>query len=193
MTDSAKILTPRYTYGDYAQWTGDERWELLDGEALAMSPAPKRLHQEVVGEVFWQIKNALRSKPCRVFVAPFDVRLPQGSEEDDKIETVVQPDISVICDRAKLDEAGCRGAPDWIIEVLSAGTAGRDQVRKLELYERHGVGEYWIVDPVEQTLSVYRLDGGTRDYKTVGKAPARGRRTAATGVMVDWDLLWEEL
>jgi Uma2 family endonuclease len=106
-----------HTYGDYCHWPDDVRYELIDGKAYAMSPGPNRRHQELVGEVFRQIGNALEDSGCRVYVAPFDVRLPRGSEADDAIDTVVQPDISLICDRTKLDDRGCRGAPDWVIEA----------------------------------------------------------------------------
>jgi Uma2 family endonuclease len=107
-----------FVYGDYRRWTAEERWELIDGEAWDMSPAPTRSHQQMVLELTTQIHRFLRDKPCEVCTAPFDVRLPRADEADDRVDTVVQPDITVICDPAKLDEAGCRGAPDWIIEVL---------------------------------------------------------------------------
>lgn len=118
-----------YTYRDYYTWPIDERWELIDGKAYNMSPAPTRRHQEVAGELFRQTANFLQNHPCQIYAAPFDVRLPRGGEADDLIDTVVQPDLSVICDSEKLDKAGCRGAPDWIIEVLSPATAAKDQVK----------------------------------------------------------------
>lgn len=155
---------PRFTYGDYVQWEGDERWELIDGSAVAMSPAPNRRHQDLVLEAAAQIREQVEA-PCRVYVAPFDVRLPKGGEADDEIDTVVQPDVSVICDPGKLDRAGCRGAPDWILEILSPATAARDQVQKRDLYERHGVREYWVVDPVEETVTLYSLDSATGRYR----------------------------
>jgi Uma2 family endonuclease len=148
-----------FTYADYCGWSEDERWELIDGEAYDMSPAPTRHHQELVGEIFRQIANFLEGRPCKVYVAPFDVRLPAGDEADAEVKTVIQPDISVICDPAKLDDAGCRGAPDWIVEVLSPGTAAKDQIRKRELYERHGVREYWLVHPTDRILTRYLREG----------------------------------
>ena len=147
---------PRFTYGDYRRWQGDERWELIDGEAHAMSPAPSRLHQRVLTRLAARIVPALEDGPCEVYVAPFDVRLPRGDELDDEIDTVVQPDVTVVCDPEKLDGAGCRGAPDWVIEVLSPATEARDRVHKRALYERHGVREYWLVDPEERTVTAYR-------------------------------------
>ena len=183
----------RFTYADYLQWTGDERWELIDGEALSMSPAPSRLHQEVVGGLFAQIATFLRGRPCRVYVAPFDVRLPHLDEADREVDTVVQPDISVICDESKLDDAGCRGAPDWIIEVLSPGTMARDQVRKRELYARHAVREYWIVDPMSRQVSISVLDDSGHRYRPPVTAKAGGR-TASWGLPeleIDWHLVFD--
>lgn len=153
---------PRFTYGDYRRWHGDERWELIDGEARAMSPAPSRLHQQVLTRLAAQIVPALEDGPCEVYVAPFDVRLPRGDEPDDEIETVLQPDLSIICDPEKLDGAGCRGAPDWVIEVLSPATEARDRVHKRALYERHGVREVWLVDPEDRTVTVYRRASRSR-------------------------------
>jgi len=159
------VAMPRFTYGDYREWTGEERWELLDGQAFAMSPAPSRRHQQIVGRLFSRIEVFLHDRDCEVYAAPFDVRLPAGEEADEAVETVVQPDVSVICDPGKLDDAGCRGAPDWIVEVLSTHTAARDQVYKRDLYERHGVREYWIVHPDAESVTVFRaVDEGTRGF-----------------------------
>jgi Uma2 family endonuclease len=150
----------RHTYGEYLTWSDDPRYELVDGVAYAMTPAPGRRHQEVVVELLRQVANALEHSPCRVYVAPFDVRLPRGEEADADIDTVLQPDLAVICDPAKLDERGCRGAPDWVIEVLSPSTAVHDQTRKREAYERHGVPELWLVHPTDALLMIYRLREG---------------------------------
>ena len=179
---------PRFTYGDYRQWQGDDRWELIGGEAFDMSPAPSRAHQEAVGGLFSQIRTFLEGHPCRVYVAPFDVRLPVGDEADDAIETVVQPDVSVICDASKLDDAGCRGAPDWIVEVLSPRTAVRDQVQKRDLYARHGVREYWIVHPQDRLLTVYRSAAGGSGFgaATVQEASGSTRSVVLPDLEVDW-------
>jgi len=131
-----------HTYADYCSWPDDARYELIDGVAYAMGPAPVRRHQGILGEVFRQVANVLEGSPCRPYIAPFDVRLPKAGEIDDEVNTVVQPDLVVICDRAKLDDKGCRGAPDWVVEVLSPSTAGHDQILK----RRPGTG----------TVSVYR-------------------------------------
>ena len=116
----------RFTYGDYVTWDDDERWELIDGVPYNMSPAPRVRHQAISRELLAEFVLYLRGKSCQVFAAPFDVRLPESDERDDLVETVVQPDLSVICDRGKLDDAGCRGAPDLIVEILSPGTAHKD-------------------------------------------------------------------
>jgi Uma2 family endonuclease len=161
-----------FTYGDYCAWDDGERWELIDGEAYCMSPGPNRAHQEVLGELFYQVRRQLEGHPCRVYVAPFDIRLPKGNEADELIDTVVQPDISVICDGKKLDERGCRGAPDWIIEILSPSTAARDQICKRALYEREGVQEYWLVHPMDRVLYIYQLEG--ERYGPPAILPAEG-------------------
>ena len=183
---------PRFTYGDYVRWSGDERWELIDGEAFAMSPAPSRRHQEAMVGLVAQIAPQLPGGPCRVYVAPFDVRLPRGAEADAEVDTVVQPDIAVICDPAKLDAAGCRGAPDWIIEVRSPATAARDRLQKRDLYKRHGVAEYWVLDPDGRRLTIHRLDASTGRYAapTTAKAEGTASPRAVPGVSIDWSLVF---
>ncbi len=147
-----------FTYGDYVTWSDDERWELIDGYAYNMSPAPSRRHQQISRELERQIANFLLDKTCEVYDAPFDVRLPEADEEDEDIYTVVQPDLVVICDRKKLDDKGSRGAPDLIIEILSPATSSKDMKIKLALYERHGVKEYWVVHPTDNIIMVFKLD-----------------------------------
>ncbi|WP_308873930.1 Uma2 family endonuclease [Thiothrix subterranea] len=166
---AAQQLQELYTYADYAKWPEGEHWELIDGVAYAMA-APSRQHQDVVLELGSQILQHLRGKPCRPYVAPFDVRLPRQQEADDKVDTTVQPDISVICERSKLDDKGCRGAPDWIIEVVSPSSAIMDMEKKRRLYERHGVKEYWIAHPSDRWLMVYTLgeDGKYGQFQLFG-------------------------
>lgn len=148
-----------FTYADYLNWPEGERWELIDGQAFAMSPAPSNFHQLIVGELFRNIANHFRGKSCRPFVAPFDVRLPSPGRAHHEVNTVVQPDISLVCEPSKLnDNHGCLGAPDWVIEVLSPSTAIHDQRTKRALYERHGVTEYWLVHPGDRSVTVYRLE-----------------------------------
>jgi Uma2 family endonuclease len=180
--------TGRYTYGDYRSWPEDERYELIDGAAYAMTPAPSRRHQEVLLELARQVANALEGRPCRPFIAPFDVRLPREDEPDDEVETVVQPDLSVVCDPAKLDERGCRGAPDWVVEVLSPATAGHDHIIKRTVYERSGVREYWLVHPVDRIVTVYRLDeGGRFGVPEIRELTGRQKVGVIPGIEIDWD------
>jgi Uma2 family endonuclease len=176
----------RHRYGEYLTWPEDQRCELIDGVAYAMAAAPVRRHQRLVLEIARQIADALDDSPCEVNVAPFDVRLPDGDEADEAIATVVQPDLVVVCDPVKLDELGCRGAPDWIVEVLSPTSAGQDQVRKLALYERHGVREYWLAHPGDRIVTVYRLKGGSYGRPLVGEMEGRLASNACPQVEIDW-------
>src|SRR5512135_1548576 len=148
-----------HTYGDYLAWPEDVRYELIDGFAYLMAPAPDLAHQDIAGEIYFQVRRALEGKPCRAFIAPVDVRLPKSGEADDAVDTVVQPDVLVVCDEAKLDRRGVRGAPDWVVEVISPASASHDQVIKRRLYERYGVREYWLVHPADRVVTIYRLFG----------------------------------
>ena len=152
--------TQPYTYADYLRWGDNTRCELYNGIVNEMLPAPSRRHQEVSGNLFFQFKRFLRGNPCKVYHAPFDVRLPKsaGDTADDEIYTVVQPDIVVVCDPQKLDERGCIGAPDLIVEILSPSNSKNDVDDKFTLYQEAGVRAYWIVHPLEETLIVYHLD-----------------------------------
>jgi len=176
-----------HTYGDYLTWPEDVRYELIDGEAYMMAPAPTVSHQDIAGEVYRQLGNALQGKPCRALIAPLDVRLPKADETDEQIDTVVQPDVLIVCDKDKVSERGVRGAPDWVLEVLSPATAGHDQVKKLRLYERHGVREYWLVHPRDKVLTVYTLNNGAygRPYtqELSGETPV----SVLEGVTIQWD------
>jgi Uma2 family endonuclease len=147
----------KFTYQDYLEWPGGERWELIDGEAYNMTPAPSRAHQKLLGSLFTTFHNYLEDKSCEVYVAPFDVRLPENDQSEMEITTVVQPDLTVICDPAKLDDKGCLGRPDLIVEFISPSTAAHDYIEKLSLYERQRVPEYWIVHPIDKTVMVFRL------------------------------------
>ena len=150
----------RFTYGDYLKWPDEERWELIDGVAYDMSPAPLRRHQRILGDIFAEFYNYLKNKLCQVYIAPFDVRLPETDESDEEIETVVQPDIVVVCDRNKLDDRGCKGSPDIVIEILSPHTAKKDFVTKYYLYERHKVKQYWVFDPETEGAVIFKLKDG---------------------------------
>jgi Uma2 family endonuclease len=147
-----------FTYSDYLAWPDSERWQLIDGEPYAMSPAPSRIHQEIIGELFLQIGGYLRGKGCRAYVAPFDVVLVDENNDRESSKNVVQPDITIVCDKEKLDDKGCKGSPDMVIEVVSPSTASQDYVKKLNLYEKYLIKEYWIVNPKNNNIFVYKLD-----------------------------------
>ncbi|MDR2701455.1 MAG: Uma2 family endonuclease [Spirochaetaceae bacterium] len=162
-----------FTYADYKEWELDEgeRFELINGEAYAMS-GPNTRHQEILMALSSQFYNYLQGKPCKVYPAPFDVRL--FYEEDESDDTVVQPDITVICDEKKRGYEGCRGAPDLVIEILSPSNTAIEMERKLKLYQEAGVREYWIVDPENNGVTVYRFQEGaipTYLYKSADTVP----------------------
>jgi Uma2 family endonuclease len=151
-------LTKTYSYADYLTWAFTERVELIKGVILQMSPAPSRFHQKVGGRIYNRISNFLWKKRCEIYISPFDVRFPKKTQKkDDDIYSVVQPDLCVICDQSKLDDRGCIGAPDLIIEILSLSNSKHDLVTKKKLYEENGVLEYWIVYPNDQILHKYVL------------------------------------
>ncbi|MFK7691149.1 Uma2 family endonuclease [Paenibacillus sp. HJGM_3] len=145
-----------YKYKDYLSWAEGERVELIHGHVYAMTPAPSRIHQEVLGALYVPFYQYLHGKSCSVYLAPFDVRLPKGNERDEDIDTIVQPDLSVICDPGKLDDRGCKGAPDLVIEIISPGSLKLDITIKKNLYDQTGVKEYWVVYPLEKIVMVYK-------------------------------------
>jgi Uma2 family endonuclease len=154
-------LTKQYSYAEYLSWQFTERIELLKGYIQKMA-APNPFRQEVSGELFSYFKNYLdsRSKLCKVFTAPFDVRLynyAKSTVADKEIYTVVQPDLCVICDKNKIDKRGCLGSPDFIIEILSDSNLKTDLKDKYALYQENGVGEYWIVFPNEKMIQKFLL------------------------------------
>ena len=163
-------LNKRYTYADYLTWLDDKASELIDGFIKFMSPAPRLRHAEVSKNIYRHFDFLVQKNKgkCKVFYAPFDVRLPKNGETaDEKIDTVVQPDICVICDLSKLDDRGCCGAPDMIVEILSFSTARYDLLDKYNLYEASGVKEYWVVHPLEKAINVYILqENGKYDAGT---------------------------
>lgn len=150
-----------YTYADYLTWEFDERVELIKGKIFRMGEdAPLRIHQRISGIISFYLHSFLKGEQWEIYCAPFDVRLPGKSKRNEDIETVVQPDICVICDPEKLDSAGCIGAPDLIVEILSPGNNRKELRYKYEVYEESGVREYWIIHPDEQTVLIYTLIGG---------------------------------
>jgi len=147
----ARKTEEQFTYQDYITWPDDERWELIDGIAYNMSPAPTLGHQVIVGNFYRILGNNLMGKPCKPFMAPTDVVL---SEHD-----VVQPDILVVCDEDKRTKANIQGAPDLIIEVLSPSTALKDKREKKSLYEKYGVKEYITIDPIDKYVEQFYIRG----------------------------------
>lgn len=148
-----------YTYADYLKWKFEEQVELIRGKIFKMSPGPASKHQQISISLCSEIYNFLRKKPCKVFAAPFDVRLPvKNKKKDNEITTVIQPDICVICDETKIDDRGCIGAPDLIIEILSPGNTHKEVKLKHEIYEEAQVKEYWVVYPSEENIAVFILN-----------------------------------
>ncbi len=164
----------RYTFADALTWSGNERVEIIYGEAYMMSP-PSRMHQEISGELFGQLFSFLRDKTCKVYYAPFAVR-PFAKKEDapEDEDTMLEPDLTVVFDPEKLDDYGCKGAPDLVIEILSPSTRRHDLSVKYRIYQRSGVREYWIVDPEGKTVQVFKLEDGlynAPDVYTGGAVP----------------------
>ena len=150
----------RYTFADCLTWSENTRIEIINGEAVMMSP-PTRIHQEISGELFRQLANFLEGKKCKVYAAPFAVRLfEKDGDAPEDVDTMVEPDISVVCDHDKLDKHGCKGAPDLVVEILPPSTQRHDRLVKLDLYQRAGVREYWIADPDSSTVQVFMLKDG---------------------------------
>ena len=186
-------LTKQYTYADYLKWTFEEAVELIKGRVFRMA-APLSNHQQTSGNLHVLFKVFLKNKDCRVFHAPFDVRLPKPlsqrkSHKD--ISTVIQPDICVVCDTSKIDRRGCVGAPDLIVEILSKGTASKDVKDKFELYEESGVREYWIASVEDETVLVYRLDI-TNLYKADHRPYVQGDRIKV-GIFDDFHVDVEDI
>lgn len=151
----------QYTFADVLTWDENERIEIINGEAFMMAP-PSSVHQEIVAELTRQFGNYLEGKRCKVYPAPFGVRLfERDGESPEDVDTMVEPDLSIVCDRNKIDKHGCKGAPDLVVEVLSPSSLRHDRLVKLGLYQRAGVREYWIVDPEYKSVQVFIQDGGS--------------------------------
>jgi Uma2 family endonuclease len=185
-------LKKRYSYADYLTWLDDKRRELFNGFINLMTPAPAMIHQEISGAVFGFFWMYLQNKPCKVFSAPFDVRLPKEGlgKDNKKIFTVVQPDITIVCDMNKLDEKGCIGAPDIIVEIISPSTAKKDLNDKFEIYEESGVKEYWVVYPSDKAASVFKLESnGKYDDGTLYKSNSK----INTRILPDFEIDLKEI
>lgn len=184
----AQPRSGEFSFADYLAWPEGERWQLLDGHAYAMA-TPSTVHQRVVFELGRQIGNQLQGKPCQGFSAPMGLRLPLGDEADDEIRTVFEPDLLVVCDASKIDARGVRGAPDFIIEVLSPSTAAFDLVDKRQRYERGGVGELWLIDPVSSVLTVYRREGEQFAAADIRVGQGRLSVQSVPGLVLELDFL----
>lgn len=176
------------TYADYRTWPNERRDELIEGMVFAMAPAPSINHQRMVGEIYRQTANALQGKPCQPFIAPVDVLFPRMNEQDDAVQTVLQPDVFVVCDPSKIEPHAIRGAPDWVVEVLSPGSASRDHIAKRRVYEAAGVCEYWLVHPEERLLMIYRLEQGVYGKPDVQELTG----TTTVGILPEVAIQWEE-
>jgi Uma2 family endonuclease len=148
-----------YTYADYLKWDFEEIIELIKGKIFTKAAAPNRRHQAVSRNMVIHFGNYLENQLCKVYSAPFDVRLSKNPDHS-KTDSVVQPDICVICDLSKLDDKGCFGAPDLIVEILSPGNSRVEVQNKYTLYQEYGVREYWVLHPTDCTLLIYSLIDG---------------------------------
>lgn len=181
-----------YTFADIMDWGEDVRVELIDGTPCMMSP-PTRRHQEVLSELHRQLANFLVGKSCRVYPAPFGVRLFSKKEDPPAGETtLLEPDITVVCDREKLDKYGCKGAPDLIVEILSPSTRRRDRFEKFHLYRRAGVREYWLVDPDKALVQTMVLEDGRYPAGEVYTARDRVPVTVLEGCVIDLTTVFPE-
>ena len=162
MINSLSQLDPNgtYTYADYLLWQFEERMEILRGKIRQMA-APSRLHQKVSWRLTVIVDRHFKNNPCEAYTAPFDVRLydrKKSFKADRDIYTVVQPDLCIVCDLTKLDDRGCLGAPDLIVEILSPGNAAREMRLKKDLYAEAGVREYWVVSITHETVTRFNLN-----------------------------------
>jgi Uma2 family endonuclease len=154
------VYGQHFTYADYLKFGYDEMVEIIRGKIFKMSPAPNSFHQRISRNLCGTLYNYFKGQKCQFFDAPFDVILPVKGKDFMESDRVVQPDIVVICDPSKIQERGCFGAPDWIIEILSPHTTKKDIQDKFDLYEESGVHEYWIVEPKNTTVEVFVLQDG---------------------------------
>ena len=168
-TDFSQLdLNATYSYADYLTWKFDDAVEIIKGKIMTISPAPSTEHQGISWRFSGCLFNFLKDKPCRAFTAPFDVRLFDRHKSliaNREIFSVVQPDISVIRDKTKIDSQGCLGAPDWVIEILSKGNSKKEMQLKYQLYQESGVKEYWLIYPYEKAVHQFVLDDNSEKYQ----------------------------
>lgn len=181
-----------YTLADVLTWEEQERVELIDGDPVMMAP-PMRKHQRAVSELNRQIGNFLQEKKCEVYPAPFGVRLfEKDGDRPEDVYTLVEPDITVVCDQNKLDDLGCKGAPDLVMEVLSPSTQRHDRYTKFKLYQRAGVREYWLVDPDAKSVQVFLLEDGRYSAMDYGEAGDQVAVNVLEGCTIDLSLVFPE-
>jgi Uma2 family endonuclease len=181
-------LSKAYTFKDYLSWQFKERVELLKGYIARMSPAPNFRHQEISSNLHGYLWNFLQKKPCKVIAAPFDVYLPSIKGDG---ETIVQPDLCVICDTSKIKKQGCVGAPDLVVEILSLGNSRKEMSQKFQIYEQAGVREYWVVFPYEQIIQVFLLQDGK--FQAMPLAENTVKSEILQGFEVDLDTIFDTI
>lgn len=194
VADPARDLTGYFTYKDYRSWPEEERWELIDGIAYNMSAAPMIRHQVRLQALFAEVQAFLKGKPCTVLIAPVDVLLPRLGQADDEVDNVVEPDLLVVCDRTKIGERYLRGAPDFVVEVLSPSTSKKDMKEKFDLYEVSGVREYWIIEPKAAWMHQYLRNENGRFTGPLVREKGDGKGALAAkvleGFLLDVDALF---
>ncbi len=184
-------LNAHYTYADYLLWQFKDRVELIRGKVFRMSPAPSVRHQRIVQELSRQLGNFFHDQPCQVFPAPFDVRLTRRDKASDlETTTVVQPDLCVVCDLSTLDERGCNGAPDLVVEILSSDSIRLKMREKYEAYEATSVREYWMIDPLEKAVYVYILN---EEVRYIGLQPFTEDVSLRSSIFPDLSIPLEEV
>ncbi|MEQ8186404.1 MAG: Uma2 family endonuclease [Candidatus Eremiobacterota bacterium] len=182
-----------FTYGDYLTWPDDERWQIIDGIAYNMSPAPNLDHQFILSELHLQFGIYLRDKTCRIFTSPVDVVFPKQNEDIKDVKDVVQPDIIIVCDHKKIkNHKHCAGSPDLVIEILSPSTSKLDLKDKLKLYEREGVKEYWIVYPNDKIINVYKLEDNKYKFPEIYTAEDKIKVDIFPDLEIDLSLVFRE-
>ncbi len=195
-TDAPKpaALNGHHSETEHLNWQTEEYASVLQGNLARMAAAPPREHQDIAGRIFSDIEHYLRRKACKVYIAPFDVRLQHTEgEKKSSVRTVVQPDVCIVGNVQKLDRRGCNGAPDTIIEVLAPGNMNRDVKEKYALYEEYGVPEYWMVSPGEMTVMVYLMGADGRyvlsgEYIQPGDIPVQ----SLPGFSLQWEEIFEQ-
>lgn len=160
MGEPAMKVVEHFTYKDVKSWPEGERWEIIRGQAFQIS-SPKIVHQRALGQLYRQMGDFFEGKPCEPLLGPVDVLFRENPEQDeDQVDTMLIPDLVVVCDETRVSERFIDGAPDWVLEVLSPSTSWRDLTEKREIYERHGVKEYWVLNPENLDLTIFRGERG---------------------------------